>query len=390
MAQIYKLDKQTMRKNNVRLIFETIYKQRDRDITRAQLAAQTKMSAMNVGRIVDQLLDQGLVVEHGDTDSGAPGRPAKRLALSRSNILALGVSLDVWGASIGLVDPYGKIIAVENHAFDVTALTPEAALQKTGGIILEFMKEQDIYADRIGVVMPGLVDPKKGHVRLSSQLCWRDLPVSSLLKKYTGIGEVLLDNDVKARALAESRCGSACNYNNSVLMVIGSGIGAGVIINGSIYRGKDNMAGEIGHIAINTNTKLCECGQIGCLQATVTEPAILQEARTIRPDIDMNGFMALYKEGEAWARRLMDMACGTIVMTINLLANTFASEAIILCGSLIDNYPAVRGLIDEAYAIRQPGFLNTNFDLCYSSFNSDGNVIGAASIALQSFIRQLA
>lgn len=173
-------------------------------------------------------------------------------------------------------------------------------------------------------------------------------------------------------------------------MNIGSGVGAGIVINGNIYRGKDNMAGEIGYISLNTNTKVCECGQTGCLQATITESAILQEARTVRPGIDLDGFAAVYAADETWARKLMELACGTIITTINLLANTYASEAIILCGSLIDNYPVFRQLIDEAYASRQTSFLDTNFDLCYSGFSSDGNVIGAATMALGSLIKQLA
>lgn len=387
MSQIYKLDKQKMRQNNVRLIFEAIY--REHDITRAQLAAKTKMSAMNVGRIVDTLIDQGLVTERGDTDSGAPGRPGKRLVLCGENILSLGVSLDVWGVSIGIVDPYGKITSSKYYPFDVKALEPEAALEKTGGIINEFMAAENFMTDRVGLVLPGLVDSKKGYARLSSQLGWRDLHISDILQPYLNISRLLLDNDVKARALAESLCGAAKKYTNSVLLAIGSGIGAGVIINGSIYRGKDNMAGEIGHVSINTNTKLCECGQVGCLQATITEPAILNEAKTIIPDIDMNRLAEVYAKGDTWARTLIDMACGTIVTTINLLANTYASEAIILCGSLIDNYPLFRELINEAYASRQRGFLNTNFDLCYSTLRANGNMIGAASVSLYDFIKRL-
>jgi predicted NBD/HSP70 family sugar kinase len=388
MRNILKLDKNKMRQNNVRLIFETIY--RNHGITRAQLAAKTKISAMNVGRIVDFLIERGLVAEHGDTDTGTLGRPGKRLELCREKVISLGVSIDVGGVSIGLVDPYGKIISSEHRFFDVKALCPEDALQETAKMIVEFMSAQGFSADRIGVVVPGIMNPDKGYAQFSSQLGWHNLPVASLLQEYTGVQKVLLDNDVKARALAESWCGVAQKYSNSVLMTIGSGIGAGIIINGSIYRGKDNMAGEIGHIAINTNTKLCECGQIGCLQATITESAILQEARTVCPNIDLDGFAAVYAAGEPWARKLMELACGTIITTINLLANTYASEAIILCGSLIDNYTVFRQLIDEAYACRQTSFLNTNFDLCYSGFGSDGNVIGAAIMALSSLIKQLA
>ncbi|MEA4849452.1 MAG: ROK family transcriptional regulator, partial [Clostridiaceae bacterium] len=176
MRNILKLDKNKMRQNNVRLIFETIY--RNHGITRAQLAAKTKISAMNVGRIVDFLIERGLVAEHGDTDTGTLGRPGKRLELCREKVISLGVSIDVGGVSIGLVDPYGKIISSEHRFFDVKALCPEDALQETAKMIVEFMSAQGFSADRIGVVVPGIMNPDKGYAQFSSQLGWHNLPVA--------------------------------------------------------------------------------------------------------------------------------------------------------------------------------------------------------------------
>lgn len=387
MEHIRKLDKNRMRQNNVRLIFETIY--RVRGVTRGQLASRTKMSAMNVGRIVDDLMEHGFVEERDGSEPGAPGRPAKRLYLCRNNILNLGVSLDVWGVFVGLVDPYGRIVAETHHPFEGPLPPPEETLRLVADVIGRFCAEQNVPPGLCGVVMPGLLDPEKGHLRLSSQLGWRDLPVVDMLREYTGLPGILLENDVKGRAQAEARCGAAKGYNTSVTMTIGSGIGAGIVIDGKIYRGKDNMAGEIGHIAISTHYKLCECGQVGCLQATVTEAALLQEARTIAPGIDMEGIASAYADGVLWARRLLDLACGSILTTINLLANTFASEAIVLCGSFIDKYPVFRALIREAYERQQPGFLNTNFDLVFSEFGPDGNTIGAATVAFNHRVRKL-
>lgn len=382
-----KLDKNRMRQLNTRLIFEMIYRHK-RGITRAQLAQKTKMSAMNVGRIVDSLMEQELVTEHSRVESGAPGRPATKLLVRRDAFVNLGIAIDLDEVSLGLVNPYGKVLHQEQFSLLMKEKNPKETLNEVGSAVKAFLAKAGSSISVAGATLPGVVNHKEGIVKLSSQLGWRDVPVGKLLEESIGF-HVLVENDVKARAKAESWCGAGQPYDNSVLMMIGSGIGAGLVIGGDIYRGKDNMAGEIGHIAINGHSRLCECGQMGCLQTTITETAILREARIIRPDIDMNGIAQAYQAGEGWACKLIDMVIRDVLAMINLLANSFASEAIILCGSFIDRHPIFRQMIQEAYERQQTGFLNTNFDLCYSTFGTDGNVIGASTVAFAHMMKQL-
>ena len=389
MKYIRKLDNGKMRQNNVRLIFETLH--RERSITRAGLAEKTRISAMNVGRIVDSLIERGLVTEHIRAESGAPGRPGINLMLCCENLLHFGVTLDPEGMSAGLVDPYGKIHGDFRREFDVRGIPPEEALREVSESVQQYLTTRDVPVQTMGIAIPGLVDHKSGIVRISSQLGWRNVPAAELLGAYAGLPLALIENDAKARAWAENCCGISQAYLNSILVKISDGIGVGIMIQGDIYRGKNNMAGEIGHAIINTNTRLCECGQTGCLQATLTETAIVREARTVRPDIsDISGVIEAYQRGEGWAHRLMEIVCKDILITINLLANSFASEALILCGSLVDNYPLIRTLINQAYESQQSSFLNIDFDLCYSEFGDEGDVIAAAMVSLSHMLKNLA
>lgn len=388
MKRIQKLDKEGMRQNNIRLIFETIY--RNSGITKTQLAAKTGMSAMAVGRIADFLLEQGIIAEEDAREANGLGRPAKQLCLRRDSILNIGVSLDVDGACIGLVNPYGRIVARDALRFAQKPAGAEETLRQVAGFIGAFVQKNRLASlPCIGLTLPGIIDNETGRLRFASQFHWKDVPVAALLEGCEGMPKVVLDNDVKARAQAESRFGAGAGYPCSVLLNIGSGIGAGVIVDNEVYRGKDNMAGEIGHIAINTGSRMCECGRIGCLQAIITDAALLKEAGSVCPGIGMDELVAAFEKGEVWAKNLLGQFMAAMMTTIDLLANTYAPDAIILCGSLMDRNPFLRKAVQAGVESDDCLFLNRNFDICFSRFGEDGNIIGAATIAFNHNVEQL-
>lgn len=386
MKQIQKVNKEDMRQNNALLVFETIY--RNEGITRTQLAAQTKMSAMTVGRIVDFLLSHELLAERMSKKSSDIGRPASRLYLNHG-IVSIGVSLDPSGIYIGLVDPYGNLLKFREYKIEPERLQPEELLEIVAEQIQEFITENALDGTQsVGIVVPALIDSKNQTVKISSQFKWIDVPVMEILGKYPHLPQILLDNDTKARAQAESRFRSVKKCDNLVLFNIGSGIGSGVIINNEIYRGKENFAGEIGHTMLSMNNRICECGRKGCIEATISLYSVLREARAIDPDIDLAGLERAYQENVAWARTLLNMTAENILMVINLLANAYAPDVIVLCGSLVDQCETLRKIIIEAHAERYLEVFNNNFELEFSQFGSNGNLIGAAALAFNHNIEQ--
>ncbi len=384
MKTSWKLDQEQMRQNNVRLIFEHIYQ--EGGITKTQLAGKTGLSVMAVGRIADFLLEQGLVEEH-ENASLAQGRPAKLLSVNRTAMLNVGVSLDAGGVYIGLIDAYGAIVRRWEHRFAPGPLEPEETLARLAEWVLRFLREDCVQAgmkgpvQAIGLAMPGFIDDERGLLKTSTQMHWANLPLAEMLQRHAGMPGVVLENDLKARAQAENRFGAGREYKNHVLLAVGSGVGAGIIIDNHIYRGKDNMAGEIGHIVLNANNRMCECGRFGCLQATITEAALLQDAQNIQPGINIGGLFEAGRQGLPWARKLLDHFADYIMMTINLLANAYAPEAIILCGSLIDGNTQIQEAVSRSYSLQYPVLLSNNFDLKFSAFGPDGNIIGASTVA---------
>lgn len=188
----------------------------------------------------------------------------------------LFIGVDVGGTKIAAagVDGQGNIRGRVHSPTDVSG--PEMTIRSIAeaieaAVAASGASRSEITA--IGLGLPGKVDPEKGVGILSVNLGWRDVPVKSMLEKRLSI-PCFMENDVKVAALGESRYGAGKGLRNMVYLTIGTGIAAGVIIEGKIYRGSTGMAGEIGHAIIERNGPRCKCGTRGCLEAVAAGPAI--------------------------------------------------------------------------------------------------------------------
>lgn len=234
--------------------------------------------------------------------------------------------------------------------------------------------------------MPGLVNPKEGMLRFSSQFKWRNVPVCEMLSHNLPGFKFVMENDIKALAVAEHLFGQAVGCGNCVILNIGQGIGAAALINDEIYSGENNMAGEIGHIVINPSGRMCECGKIGCLQANIAEWAILQEARSVKPNCVIADVFTAYERRERWAVLLVDRVVGYICIAINLLANTYSPKVLILCGNLIRENPVLEKLVLENYKQYIGVEFENSFEVKLSQFDKDGFFMGVSAIAFKQSI----
>lgn len=131
----------------------------------------------------------------------------------------------------------------------------------------------------IGIVSPGPVDPAHGIVVNPGNLpCWRNYPLVAEIKKSRGL-PTILDNDANAAAFAEAQWGAAAECSSVFYVTIGTGIGTGIVLNGSIYHGRTGAAGEGGHVSIDYHGPLCPCGKRGCIEVLAAGPAVARRAR---------------------------------------------------------------------------------------------------------------
>src|ERR1700751_4126645 len=131
----------------------------------------------------------------------------------------------------------------------------------------------------IGIVSPGPVDPAQGIVVNPGNLpCWRNYPLVAEIKNSRGL-PTMLDNAANAAALAEAQWGAAAGYSSVFYVTIGTGIGTGIVLNGSIYHGRTGAAGEGGHVSIDYHGPLCPCGKRGCIEVLTAGPAVARRSR---------------------------------------------------------------------------------------------------------------
>ncbi len=129
----------------------------------------------------------------------------------------------------------------------------------------------------VGIGSPGPLDREKGVVLLTPNLGWRDLPLRDLVSEAVGL-PATLDNDANCAVYGEWWVGAARGSKYVVGLTIGTGIGGGIVIDGEIYHGTSDVAGEIGHTTIDSTGRLCKCGNYGCLEAYASGPAIAARA----------------------------------------------------------------------------------------------------------------
>ena len=201
------------------------------------------------------------------------------------NSFLIGVDLGGTKVSAGAVSRDGaRIVGVRNIETQAE-LGAEGVVDRIIGLIEGVILDatQETGAKRkdfvgIGIGAPGPLDRKNGIVIVAPNLGWRDFPLRDRVQSRLGL-PASLDNDANCATVGEWWLGAARGGRNVVGITIGTGIGGGLIINGELYHGSSDVAGEIGHTTIDVNGRHCKCGNYGCLEAYASGPAIATRAR---------------------------------------------------------------------------------------------------------------
>ena len=192
----------------------------------------------------------------------------------------LGVDIGGTKVAVGLVDRDGRILTQGREPMIANG-TPEDGLQAvTVAIDSLASSAAGDGVQSIGICAPGPLDPKTGIVLNPPNLpCWRNFPLADKIAAKYRI-PVKVDNDANAAALAETRWGAARGFHYVFYATIGTGIGTGIVLDGSIYHGNTGSAGEGGHMSIDYRGPYCSCGKCGCIEVLAAGPAIGARART--------------------------------------------------------------------------------------------------------------
>jgi len=192
----------------------------------------------------------------------------------------LGVDIGGTKVAVGVVAGDGKILAQGRRPMLATG-TAEAAFDAvTTAIDTMLQSKEGANIKSIGICAPGPLDPETGVVLNPPNLpCWRNFPLAEKIKAKYRVA-VKIDNDANAAALAETRWGAASGFRYLFYATVGTGIGTGIVFDGSIYHGKTGSAGEGGHVTIDYRGPVCGCGKRGCIEILAAGPAIGTRARS--------------------------------------------------------------------------------------------------------------
>ena len=391
MADMQKVDREWMHRNNQKLILKAVLE--EKECSKAQIAARTGMSVVSVGRITDELIAMGLLRETGGeaVPGQKAGRPAKRLALPLERLQCVCVALELQGIHLGLVDPYGTL---RNRTWipfpKETPLIQEEVMPWLARNLEQFFREnRKVRPLRwIGMVVQGIVDARRGEVVLTSR-GWRNVPAVRYLEEHLPGCRVLLENETRATALAECTLGRAAEDQNAVVLNLGESINAATLLNREIYRGGDGWAGEIGHVIVEPDGAPCICGQRGCLRTKLALGPVLEKAGRIYPGVNLAGLVEYAQRGEPEAQALVDQVADYACVAISLTLNAYAPDRVILCGSTIWDAPALRECIQRRCWERMGRYMPYPVPICADTFGRDGRLIGGGIQAFQQALEDI-
>ncbi|MCX5710787.1 MAG: ROK family protein [Candidatus Omnitrophica bacterium] len=187
----------------------------------------------------------------------------------------------------------------------------------------------------VGLGLPGPVDHDKGIVHFFPNIPgWKEVRLKDILERKLNL-KVSIDNDAKLMALAEYRQGRARDFKNVLCITLGTGVGGSIIINGKLYRGANNAAGEIGHLPINETGPDCNCGGSACLEAYIGNDRIRDLGRRLfRRDISPEELSDLAKSGNAKALKIWDEVGAHLGLALAGMVNVLNLDAIIIGGGI--------------------------------------------------------
>ncbi len=300
-------------------------------LSRIELADILGVSPALITQLVKDLMRDGLIHEAGRADSSG-GRRAMRLELSVDVGTAIGIKVAADHIVAVEVRIDGSVVRSASEPFVAEARDAVGVLAAHVERFIGRAGERQILG--VGVGVPGTVADPEGGVVDSTQLGWSGVPLGRELRSTLGL-PVLVDNNVNAVALTQLLYGSAQGYDDVLVVTIGTGVGAGLVLDGSIRRGYSGAAGEIGHVPVAAGGSLCHCGNRGCLESEIGEHALLAKATAqgiVSSGAAAAALRTLADSGNEAARAIFADAGRLLGRTLGGVVNTFAPQAVILLG----------------------------------------------------------
>ncbi|MEI7989647.1 MAG: ROK family transcriptional regulator [Chloroflexota bacterium] len=339
-AFLQPVDATRMRQINRSVILELI--RQNSPIARSEISRALGLSMPTVMRIVKELISGDLVRYTGET-AGGTGRPRELLEYNKDGYAVIGI--DLGGTKL-----YGALANIGGEILGETRLDQHNASDEEGFELVSTLIQSLIDLARkngqqllgIAVGAPGITHSYSGIVEWAPTMNWRNFPLKSRLQERFQY-PIVVENDVNMHALGEQWFGVGKGVNNMVLIAIGTGMGAGLIIDGAIYRGQNESAGEPGYMLPSPDALGQRYDQFGAMENIVSGKGITERARAalanrLSPDalaaLTAAEVFDAARHGEDWAKKIVDETVDYLSIVIANTATLLDPELIVLGGGV--------------------------------------------------------
>lgn len=374
----------------------------ERDVSRSTLTEHLRYSRSKLSAAVSNLILLGALQECG-VHASKGGRRAEGLGLSPDLGVVAAVDLGATSLSVALLTPTLDILSCLSEDTDVrqgpgpVMTRVKALLRKL--LVMHGLDESAVLA--LGMGVPGPVEFHSGLlVNPPIMPGWEGFSIRDDLSGVLG-APVYVDNDVNMAALAELWHAKR-NLQNFFVIKVGTGIGCGIVCNGSVYHGVDGAAGDVGHIMVDPLGPRCHCGNIGCVEAMAAGPAIAREA-TLAAQAGESALLATWlhaqgrldppdvaraaREGDPVANAIIQKSGLLIGQMLAALVNFFNPSHIVLTGGITRMGPLWLASIRQSVYQRSLALSTRHIEIRPSVLGEKGGLIGAGALAMLSSIR---
>jgi predicted NBD/HSP70 family sugar kinase len=366
--------------------------------TRQELSQLTGLSTATVASLVASMLKEGLLVETG-FEPPQLGRPTAVLRLNASAGVCAGVEMVETYIRFVLYDLGLDQLAKHQVELPTTKKEPLEIVQVIVSGLDTMLAQAGMPPEKVvgvGISIAGPFEHSSGVTIFDPTWRWVDVPLQSMLEQELSF-PLYLDNPLKFNAITEARFGSGRDIQTLIAVVLGSGVGAGLVINGQLFHGSSNTAGEWGHSVVVAGGRTCRCGNRGCVEAYAGAPGILETLAEIDPhssllfpddhERSIAAIAAAAGQGDPIAMFVVQQTAVYLSAGLSSLVNVLNPERVIL-GSWVAAalgpvmLPTLIKLVEQQSLARP--FKAVQFVL--SDMPSDTVTLGAATLVLEKFL----
>lgn len=330
------------KENNIAVVLRALHA--DAGCTRVKLAEMTGLTQASITKIITQLIEWGAVSELESVGTGV-GRKATLLHLNSENYRVAAVRINRNYINVAIYDMDGRLYDMarcETNSQEGARRSVERMIQLLRGLL----SRADVPVLSIGVAVPGPYNYNAGRISLMSGFPgWNEIDIKGELEKAFSL-PTFVDQDANCGALAEMWYSDPEEDCDILFIAADRGIGAGLILDSSVYRGRDGFAGEIGHASINMFGPRCECGNRGCLElygsSIALENAYRQEVfdpmnpSSLLTDVSTRGILALVRAGDPAARRAYSKTVAYLCFGVVGIINALNPDTVVFADKIVN------------------------------------------------------